>query len=41
MCGRFFGVKKNSKCLPFTKWLPKHGRKMGGKNSTLSDIISI
>jgi hypothetical protein len=23
------------------KWLPKHGIKMGGKNSTLSDIIKI
>jgi hypothetical protein len=22
-------------------WLPKHGIKMGGKNSTLSDIIKI
>jgi hypothetical protein len=26
---------------PFSKWLPKHGIKMGGKNSTLSDIIKI
>jgi hypothetical protein len=25
----------------FSKWLPKHGIKMGGKNSTLSDIIKI
>jgi hypothetical protein len=23
------------------EWLPKHGIKMGGKNSTLSDIIKI
>jgi hypothetical protein len=30
-----------SRCLPFSKWLPKHGIKMGGKNSTLSDIIKI
>jgi hypothetical protein len=32
---------KFSRCLPFSKWLPKHGIKMGGKNSTLSDIIKI
>jgi hypothetical protein len=25
----------------FSKWLPKHGIKIGGKNSTLSDIIKI
>jgi hypothetical protein len=30
-----------SRYLPFSKWLPKHGIKMGGKNSTLSDIIKI
>jgi hypothetical protein len=35
-------LSKFSKCLPFSKWLPKHGiKKMGGKNSTLSDIIKI
>jgi hypothetical protein len=27
--------------LPFSKWLPRHGIKMGGKNSTMSDIIKI
>jgi hypothetical protein len=32
---------KFSRCLPFSKWLPKHGIKMEGKNSTLSDIIKI
>jgi hypothetical protein len=32
---------KFSRCLPFSKWLPKYGIKMGGKNSTLSDIIKI
>ena len=32
---------KFSRCLPFSKWLPKHSIKMGGKNSTLSDIIKI
>ena len=32
---------KFSRCLPFSKWLPKHGITMGGKNSTLSDIIKI
>jgi hypothetical protein len=32
---------KFSRCLPFSKWLPKHGIKMRGKNSTLSDIIKI
>jgi hypothetical protein len=32
---------KFSRCLPFSKWLPKHGIKMGDKNSTLSDIIKI
>jgi hypothetical protein len=32
---------KFSRCLPFSKWLPKHGIKMGGKNSTLFDIIKI
>jgi hypothetical protein len=32
---------KFSRCLPFSKWLPKHGIKMGGKNSTLSDVIKI
>jgi hypothetical protein len=31
----------HSRCLPFSKWLPKHGLKMGRKNSTLSDIIKI
>ena len=34
-------VTIESRCLPFSKWLPKHGIKMGGKNSTLSDIIKI
>jgi hypothetical protein len=28
---------KFSRCLPFSKWLPKHGIKMGGKNSTLAN----
>ena len=32
---------KFSRCLPFSKWLPKHGIKMGGKKSALSDIIKI
>jgi hypothetical protein len=32
---------KFSRCLPLSKWLPKHGIKMGGKNSTMSDIIKI
>jgi hypothetical protein len=32
---------KFSRCLLFSKWLPKYGIKMGGKNSTLSDIIKI
>jgi hypothetical protein len=32
---------KFSRYLPFSKWLPKHGIEMGGKNSTLSDIIKI
>jgi hypothetical protein len=32
---------KFSRCLPFSKWLPKYGIKMGGKNSILSDIIKI
>ena len=33
---------KLSRCLPFSKWLTKHGiKKMGVKNSTLSDIIKI
>jgi hypothetical protein len=30
-----------SRCLPFSKWLPKHSIKMGDKNSTFSDIIKI
>jgi len=34
-------LSKFSRCLPFSKWLPKHRIKMGGKNSTLSDIIKI
>ena len=32
---------KFSRWLPFSKWLPKHCIKKGGKNSTLSDIIKI
>jgi hypothetical protein len=36
-----FCVFKISRCLPFSKWLPKYGIKMGSKNSTLSDIIKI
>jgi hypothetical protein len=32
---------KFSRYLPFSKWLPKHGIKMEGKHSTLSDIIKI
>jgi hypothetical protein len=32
---------KFSRCLPFSKWLPKHGIKMGNTNSTLSDIIKM
>jgi hypothetical protein len=44
--GQVHGARKErritrTRCLPFSKWLPKHGIKMGGKNSTLSDIINI
>jgi hypothetical protein len=34
-------LRSTRNSLPFSKWLPKHGIKMGGKNSTLSDIIKI
>jgi hypothetical protein len=33
--GHHSALSKFSKCLPFSKWLPKHGIKIGGKNSTL------
>jgi hypothetical protein len=39
--GAILRFSKFSRCLPFSKWLPKHGIQMGGKNSTLSDIIKI
>jgi hypothetical protein len=36
-----FPIGFYSNRMPLSKWLPKHGIKMGGKNSTLSDIIKI